>query len=382
MARHQNQNTGASERSHEGSLDATSHHNTHRKDAEDDGDTIVKIDGGVPGMAHGGREGDHRPQMESGKSETCPGRANQAHRRPGREDGSGRTGGIGQGAHGGCTVSCHQAPQRTVPVAQPDDADGNWTKDGAIPSSMEESSQVEAIGRLGGSGSLHATGENPAEPPGPEASCLDQVLRLRLGNAGNYCYSNAVIRGLLHEACWLGGLESLFEGAMLRFLQSLIRKDGVIHLWANLFWRAQMGTWRAPARQHDAAEFLQFMLGKLTYTVDKLAVVWEARQPDDQGWFRTDGGQSAPWLLQPPLLAGTAPLTQVTVQGMIDDWHHQGSVHAAMFGPEALIVQVGRFDFDAHSDRALKRHFKLLPEPLLRSLCLCKELSREASHIT
>ena len=175
-----------------------------------------------------------------------------------------------------------------------------------------------------------------------------------------------MIRGLLHEACWLGGLDSLFEGAMLRFLQSLLRKDGVMHLWSNLFWRAQMGAWRAPARQHDAAEFLQHMLGKFTYTVDKLAVVWEARQPGDQDWLRTDGGQSAPWLLQPPLLAGgTQPLIKVTVQDMIDNWHHQGSVHAVMFGPEALIVQVGRFDYDAQSDRALKRHFQLLPEPFI-----------------
>ena len=95
-----------------------------------------------------------------------------------------------------------------------------------------------------------------------------------LGNKGNYCYTNAVIRGLLHGACWLGGLESLFEGAMLGFLQGMLRSDGATHVWANLFWRAQMGNWRAPARQHDAAEFLQHMLGRLTYTVEKLAVVW------------------------------------------------------------------------------------------------------------
>ena len=160
--------------------------------------------------------------------------------------------------------------------------------------------------------------------PCPETGCLDQVLGLMLGNKGKYCYTNAVIRGLLHGACWLGGLESLFEGAMLGFLQGMLRSDGVTHVWANLFWRAQMGNWRAPARQHDAAEFLQHVLGRLTYTVEKLVVVWEARQPRDHEWLRTDGGQAAPWLLQPPLPAGgNRPLREVTVQNMVENWHHQ-----------------------------------------------------------
>ncbi|CAE7244932.1 unnamed protein product, partial [Symbiodinium sp. CCMP2456] len=93
---------------------------------------------------------------------------------------------------------------------------------------------------------------------------------------------------------------------------------------SNLFWRAQMGGWRAPARQHDAAEFLQHLMSKLTLAATTLAVTWEARQPDDSHWLRTDGGQSVPWLLQPPYVAeGTLPRPRVTVQQMIDEWHQQ-----------------------------------------------------------
>ena len=36
-----------------------------------------------------------------------------------------------------------------------------------------------------------------------------------------------------------------------------------------------------------------------------------------------------------------------------------------MFGPKALVVQVGRFDYDGKLGRAVKRHYRLLPEPYI-----------------
>ena len=54
-------------------------------------------------------------------------------------------------------------------------------------------------------------------------------------------------------------------------------------------WRAQMGKWRNPTMQHDVAEFLTHVLNRLPYTMNKLAIPWQARS-SGQNWRVQDLG--------------------------------------------------------------------------------------------
>ena len=101
---------------------------------------------------------------------------------------------------------------------------------------MESLPAAHSIGDVGGGRGIPTAGEDPEEPSGPETGCLSQILGLRLGNRGNFCYSNAVVRSWLHLAAWLGGLQQLFEGNMLAHLKGLMQAKGVYpHVEQPLF---------------------------------------------------------------------------------------------------------------------------------------------------
>ena len=188
--------------------------------------------------------------------------------------------------------------------------------------------------------SIPTAGEDPEEPSGPETGCLSQILGLRLGNRGNFCYSNAVVRSWLHLAAWLGGLQQLFEGNMLAHLKGLMQAKGVIHMWSNPFWRAQMGKWRNPHMQHDVAEFLTHALSRLPSAMIRLATPWQARTRGTF-WRVQDQGPSVPLVIQPSELAGTESLGMQTVQGMIEAWHNQRMCMPWSFGPRPSFCKLG-----------------------------------------
>ena len=147
---------------------------------------------------------------------------------------------------------------------------------------------------------------------------------------------------------------------MLSHLKGLMQAKGVIHMWSNPFWRAQMGKWRNPHMQHDVAEFLAHALSRLPSAMLRLATPWQARTRDAV-WRVQDHGHSVPLVLQPSELAGKESLDGQTVQGMIEAWHNQKDVHALEFWPSALVLQAGRFDFNVGCNRAIKRKYSIMP---------------------
>ena len=49
---------------------------------------------------------------------------------------------------------------------------------------------------------------------------------------------------------------------------------------------------QCPARQHDAAELLQFLVSKQPRTVEKLMMHWQARAQQNGSYVIVDGGCS------------------------------------------------------------------------------------------
>ena len=75
----------------------------------------------------------------------------------------------------------------------------------------------------------------------------------------------------------------------------------VVHLWQSPRWRHTLQAWAQPMKQHDVAEFLQFVGRNQWFVRDSVAMQWQARYEDADGHVQiADGGDSLPLLLLPP----------------------------------------------------------------------------------
>ncbi|CAE7360998.1 Pol [Symbiodinium sp. KB8] len=169
-------------------------------------------------------------------------------------------------------------------------------------------------------------------------------------------------RGLVAAAMAMNGLQHLFDGGMLKFVERLLSNEGIVHLWAQPCWAALVRTWELPERQHDGAEFILYLLRQLPYTAGKVMTAWQARQQQDDHYVTTDQGCSAPLLLQPPAWACQSDDHSLSVQELIDGWRDQDALHALVMPPKILTLQIGRFGFDHDGARTMKHRFKLVPD--------------------
>ena len=135
-----------------------------------------------------------------------------------------------QGRPSGQSLSCH-APHHPGDrfVGAPDDA-------GCGPSvprggqSMADTQGPVRVRDLASGGCEHETGSAPARTLGPEARLVDgevplmtRLMQMRLGNEGNYCYCNALVRCILILAAKTAdpagffprGLRSVFKGLLM-----------------------------------------------------------------------------------------------------------------------------------------------------------------------
>ena len=129
-----------------------------------------------------------------------------------------------------------------------------------------------------------------------------------------------------------------------------------------------MSGWRQPSRQHDGAEFMQFFLVKQSSAAVHIQVHWQAKIQQDAVWKCVDGGCSAPLLVVPPDNAATDAsqgLHGYSMQELIDHWHMQDTLHAGVYAPPLLALQIGRFDFSQQDECAIKRRFAVIPNQTL-----------------
>ncbi|CAE7949126.1 unnamed protein product, partial [Symbiodinium sp. KB8] len=224
--------------------------------------------------------------------------------------------------------------------------------------------EADEVWQALGGRDLSLQGRHAAECLGEKAGVADMVKRLQLTNGGNFCYCNAVIKGLLYAMAFRGGLERFFNGGMLQLLRGILQRSGATHLWRHPFWVAMMSGWRQPSRQHDGAEFMQFFLMKQSSAAVHIQVHWQAKEQRENLWRCVDGGSSAPLLVVPPADA-TADESQglhgYSMQELIDHWHMQETLHASVSTPQLLALQIGRFDCNQQDVCAIKRRFAVIP---------------------
>ena len=175
----------------------------------------------------------------------------------------------------------------------------------------------------------HAGGNGPREP----VLTQQLILKAKLGNSSNYCYTNSI--ALCLEWCRLFLPASLYGRTVDCALEAAFRSKQPFHIWNLLAWRTLCRTWEHPSRQHDAAEFLSFL--QRTTQMQYCSVTWQSRRNVGESTQVLDGGDGSSLFLPVPLSHNVA------VQSLVDDWHSQADVHALLTAPPCLVLQIGRF---------------------------------------
>ncbi|CAE7863195.1 unnamed protein product [Symbiodinium microadriaticum] len=200
------------------------------------------------------------------------------------------------------------------------------------------------------------------------AEALRRAVRmLRLRNLSNHCYSHAVVSIL----CWFwattsGRADADFLGKGLRQLCQWLctRPPGTpIVLWQHIAWRAFHGGWVEPHRQHDVFEYLGYLRPKLG--PDVTLGRWQGRQMHDAHITLLDEGSTWPLLLPAQLSTLEARTgAALTLQHLVDEWEcSQAGLHGMTHAPEALLVQINRFEVSPEG--TLKVDTPLQPDPYL-----------------
>ncbi|CAE7255404.1 Eci1 [Symbiodinium sp. CCMP2592] len=118
-------------------------------------------------------------------------------------------------------------------------------------------------------------------------------------------------------------------------IQSLIQVRNNVCLLDLPHWLRFTRDWQEPHRQHDVAEFAQFLVSALGIT--NVMMHFQARVQTDQGIDILPSESSA--VLRLPLTAGSTD-----VQGLINLWSTQGHVQALNEPlPRLAVVQIARF---------------------------------------
>ena len=314
-------------------------------------------------VAQRDRQSGHGDEMGRHSQTTCGGPHGQGdgdHHSPGGPDGAH---GLVQGPASGQPFSCHQTHGSRVRLAgTPDDA-GHRVSGGGRGQGMEPLQLAQPLGSVDQCGGLHAS-RSPTEGTvgtaagavhGEAEPMVEQVLKARLGNRGNHCYCNALLKCLWVLAARSPGPESLLPERLSRFLRGFFSATGISYVWGNPFWRTSLGEWQAPDNQHDMAEFLQFLVAKSAGLEVQIGAAWEARLEAEGRLMKYDGGCSSPLCLLP----GRG---DCTIQQLLDMWHLQDQSHALLTPPQGLTLQVDRFRYSSRAERSIKLDFHVVPD--------------------
>ena len=207
-------------------------------------------------------------------------------------------------------------------------------------------------------GQQPSPGDQPAQQQLLEPS-LHREPQLRptpvyLRNPHNVCYLNASLTGLLwageivdQPAACFGARASAFRALTTGTARKPVYVPGLFN-WASL-----LQGWRNLTQQHDAAEFSDFLLGRLLPPAFQGA--WEARLNDGSGTECRDRG------LVPPSLPLTVPESTVSLQALVEAWHHQEATFAFTQAPRFLLLQLKRYRREGAAVTKLKTLITLSP---------------------
>ena len=183
-----------------------------------------------------------------------------------------------------------------------------------------------------------SSGQAAAIRSGESHSATDReaLLALRLHNPSNMCYAHSFLCAWLWS-CWpLSHPDRQVSPQARSFIQLLLQARTPVclpNLWG---WSHLTRAWQEPHRQHDVAEFAQFLVGALDIT--HVEVHWQARLQTFAGIDIAASESTS--VLRLPVIPSARD-----IQGLTNGRSNQGSVHALNEPlPRLAVVQIARFD--------------------------------------
>ena len=158
----------------------------------------------------------------------------------------------------------------------------------------------------------------------------DLILKAKLLNRSNVCYSNATVLCLLWACNFCQ--QDLLPRALQASLEALLKKGKPVQLWDILPYKQLLSNWPRPGQQHCAAEFLKHY--QASADMSGLNGIWQARTLAGEVRYM---GDTCPLPVSVPLTAGD------TLQDIIDRWAAQSEVHALWYPADCIALQLSRY---------------------------------------
>ena len=190
-----------------------------------------------------------------------------------------------------------------------------------------------AASKPSSSGTVSSTWAGATFDRPPSSTALHLVLR----NAGNCCYTNA----LVHVVVWLMAVSNqqvtcLGQGQNAwRAIMAQRKACSLIHM---LPWTLLLRGWRHGGEQHDIREFFHHIVQ--TCQVTPFHGVWEARF-EERGMLQVHDNGSCTQMISIDVPANG----DWALQDVINAWGHQTFIHGVTSAPHWLAVRLNRFVF-------------------------------------
>ena len=121
-------------------------------------------------------------------------------------------------ATGGVTLPCNQETGIRLSIPHPHHATRGGLEGRCSERGMVKVAPTPTVSQLGRSRDVSPARDHAPQCLGTTDCSPHQVRRLQLGNRENYCYSNAALKCIMYASTFRGGLGTVFNGGILRFL--------------------------------------------------------------------------------------------------------------------------------------------------------------------
>ena len=164
--------------------------------------------------------------------------------------------------------------------------------------------------------------------PAPPLESHLRVVRQIMRNNSNTCYLNSTVFTILWQ---------VHQRVDVRIPETWNRAMAGCDWSPVNFLRFQLIGWRQPRIQHDAAEFIQYLMPRLNWLGDGFS--WGARAlVEGHAEESLHSGNT-----RVLLMATSDGLCCSDTQRFITQWHEQAHTHALRTAPEHLYIQLPRY---------------------------------------
>ena len=183
---------------------------------------------------------------------------------------------------------------------------------------------------------------------------IGRLLLIRLLNSSNTCYMNASIRAWLFAVSHMQVADILKYGQHEQAWRDVYHTRRPIHVHSLPSWRPLLRNWAQLHRQHDAGEFLEYILGICQPQV--LQGRWESRIVSVEDGTESRGSHVTQRAVTLDLPNPDRP---TNLQALINHWHHGDTyLQACTHLPRILILRISRFQVGS-AGATLKLHTKV-----------------------